>query len=272
MKNVTRIFLNSAPVRTRLPFGVNSPVVLKAISNAERRDKNNLKIERSCYMRFAKLSSEDPTKIVAETEFSYFGLTKKEYAPQNFIHQYQQMMEVVKFVIPASGMAEAKKIITAAVMTDVPTMVETKKLKTSNKSPNASLHNKMKTLLNTVADAFAEALTPYTGIDGHKLNLLVVTGPNGKFLDLPKEEVGFINSADSKTPLRIDGKYHIWYARRNEDEKADGDVMGEELNLEGDELDLGGSDELDLGGDNKKEEMVSEEVVLEADEDMLEGM
>lgn len=264
MKNITRVFLDSAPVRTRLKFGVNSPVVLKSVSNTKRRDKNNLKIDRSFYMRFAKLNKDDNTKIEAETEFSYFGLNKKEYAAQNFIHQYQQMMEIFKYTVPPAEQAKHKVDITAAVMTDVETMMNTKKAKSTNKVPSAALHAKMRILLETIADAMVAAISPYVGLNGAKLNLLVVTGPNGKFLDLPKEEVGFINLASSDTKLRIEGKYHVWYSRKDEDEKAAGDVLGESLDIESDELDLGG-EELDLGGEAELD-LVSES------NDELEGM
>jgi len=42
MKNLTQVFLNSAPSRFKLPFGVSNNVILKAVSNEVRRDKNNL--------------------------------------------------------------------------------------------------------------------------------------------------------------------------------------------------------------------------------------
>lgn len=248
MKNLTEIFLESAPVRTRLSFGVNTPVILSAVSNDERRGKDNLKIDRHCYMRFSRLDEEN--KIVAQTEFSYWGFSKKEYAPLNFVHQYTQLMEIIKYVVPEAKFLEAKGEFQSVLKNkeDFTLFVKVNKLAKTNKSPDGVTHEGMKSLQKKISDSFVVAISPYVGEEGNRVNLLVVTGPNGKFLDLPREDQGFINSAHSKPP-RIDNKYQRWYDARNDEEKASSDPVGASLDMEVDNLDLGGED-LDLPEDN----------------------
>ena len=76
MKNLTQVFLNSAPSRFKLPFGVSNNVILKAVSNEVRRDKNNLKINKNCYLTFSNIDPEDNNKVLAESTFSYFNIDK----------------------------------------------------------------------------------------------------------------------------------------------------------------------------------------------------
>lgn len=243
MKNLTNIFLNSAPSRIRLDFGVNGNVVLKAVTNEERRGKDNLKLDKSCFMRFAKLDPEDSAIVVAESEFSYFGLSKKEYATENFIHQYTQLSQIMRYVVPSEKYAETKQAFMQTLKDDAKLFITIKELRKKKKHPDATTMSAMKELQKKVSDAFVTLITPHAGLTGKRVNLLIVTGPNGKFLDLPREDVGFINADGAKTPLRVDAKYIRWYDKRNEKETAASDVLGEELEISMDSIDLGGDNQ-----------------------------
>lgn len=249
MKNLTDIFLASAPVRTRLSWGY-SKVVLKSISNVERRDKNNLKVDRFCYMRFANLD-EETGKSVAESEFSYFGVSKAEYAPRNIVRQYLQLNEIAKRVIPTEAIAEIKGRMNGVFKSYGAVIASAVTHKKNKSTPTASEHKLMKEFQVILSDTFADELTPYAGADGIKFHILAVTGYNGKFQELPQEDVGFTADADADVEkLLIPIDYKKWLAKKDIKETSDSDVLGEALDISTDSLDLGGDNlDLDLGED-----------------------
>jgi hypothetical protein len=76
MRNLTDVFLDSAPSRFKLGFGVTKNVMLKSVDNDVRRDKNGVKFNKNCYLTFAAIDAEDGNKITAQSTFSYFNIDK----------------------------------------------------------------------------------------------------------------------------------------------------------------------------------------------------
>jgi hypothetical protein len=70
--------------------------MLKSVDNDVRRDKNGVKFNKNCYLTFAAIDAEDGNKITAQSTFSY----TTAFATKNFIHQFNQLIEVAKAVIP----------------------------------------------------------------------------------------------------------------------------------------------------------------------------
>lgn len=239
MKNLTDIFLSSAPSRFRLPFGIIESAILKAASNEVRRDKNGQKVIKNCYITFAMIDPKENNKILAETTYSYFNIDKPVFAVQNFIHQVNQLVEIASAVVPQDFIND--------VMNNINTILNKDAKLFSNLSdgsvPSTSKTKKIGELQQRVVDAFIENISPYTGSDGDVVSLLAVTGTNGKFQELPREDKGFI-AKKGKRKLTLDSKYIMWFDKRNEAEKSTGDDIGsdeimdeEELLMDDDNLD-----------------------------------
>jgi hypothetical protein len=67
-------------------------------------------------------------------------------------------------------------------------------------------------------------LSPYTGENGDLVNMVVVTDPKGMFLDLPREDKGFITKAEGGRELHVDAKYARWYADKDKVETTAEDL------------------------------------------------
>jgi hypothetical protein len=85
----------------------------------------------------------------------------------------------------------------------------------AEKVPTAKETKAINELQIKVVDAFVDAITPYTGENGDLVNMVVVTDPKGMFLDLPREDKGFITKAEGGRELHVDAKYARWYADKD---------------------------------------------------------
>lgn len=225
MKNVTKIFLDTAPVDTRLPYGVSDNVELKFISNKERRNKDGIVINSLFNMTFIKYNEDG--KVIAESLFNYFVADNADYASSNLIHQVMQVFSISRAVVPSENIAEVLADMNKFLGSEdiLPTISLAGKLNSSGKTATKANVTAIVKTQRAVLEEFTKILTPFFGI-GERVSLLVVTGSNGKFLGLPREDTGFIRKSGKK--INVDKKYAIWYAKRNVKEKANADKIGSE--------------------------------------------
>jgi nitrous oxide reductase len=149
--------------------------MLKSVDNDVRRDKNGVKFNKNCYLTFAAIDAEDGNKITAQSTFSYFNIDKPAFATKNFIHQFNQLIEVAKAVIPKDNFNKAIGKIQKVLIDDVSLFKEIK----AEKVPTAKETKAINELQIKVVDAFVDAITPYTGENGDLVNMVVVTDPKG---------------------------------------------------------------------------------------------
>ena len=224
--NLTDIFLASAPSRHRIPFGLHDNVVLKAVSNEPRRDKNGVKIGKNCFMTFAILDVANENKILSEREFSMFDLDKPQFAKINMLDQLNRLVEVVRAVVPTEHLAEAIKSFNRALIADKAVYDELATIGKKQEVPG-SLLKKLVVTQKSLVDNFILTITPYLGTKGNLVQILLVTGKTGKFLDLPRETKNFISKMGGRK-LVLDAKYQRWYDDRNNAETAEGDDIGKD--------------------------------------------
>ena len=243
MKNLTNVFMESAPARFKLSFGVNDNVILKSISNEIKRDKNGVRINKICYMTFAKVDVDNDRKSLAETTFSYFVIDKATYAQKGLSHQILQLIEVAKAVAPADKVGEVISNINAVLVKDASVF---EKVAKAVSAPDPKLTKEITRVQTALSEAFAEAIEPYLNENSELVQLLVVTGSNGQFLDLPREDKGFIAKMTDSRKLTIDSKYVRWYAEKDK-KKTDvaDDIGGDEII---DETEVLIEDDQDLDG------------------------
>lgn len=242
MKNLTDVFLDSAPSRFKLSFGIVKNVVLKSVSNEVRRNKNGVKIDKNCYMNFAQLDPEQNNKIVAESQFSYFNIDKPEYAIDNFTHQYNQLVEILKTTVPLDNLTTALRTFAVVLKSHSDLFVKIKKV---SGKPNAKLTKEISLAQENIVAGFIDAVGDYVGTDGVLVSILVVTGPNGKFFDLPREDKGFITRQDGGRKLTLDVKYKRWFAERAKAEKAKSEDIGGETIIDEDSIIIDDDQEMD---------------------------
>lgn len=243
MKNLTNVFMESAPARFKLSFGINEDVVLKSISNEPRRDRNGVLINKSCYMTFAKIDLENDRKSLAETTFSYFKIDKPAYAQKGLSHQVLQLMEIAKAIVPADKVGEVIGNINAVLAADAEVF---QKVAGSKSAPDPKLTKEITRIQGALSEAFETAITPYLNENSELVSLLVVTGPNGQFLDLPREDKGFISKKEGGRPLTIDSKYVRWHAEKDKKKTAEADNIGDDEIIAEDEVLI--EDDQDLDG------------------------
>lgn len=242
MTNLTNILLDSVLTRVRLPFGVNEGVVLYSINNAEKRSRTNVRINKGCYMTFGKV---EEGKIVAASEFSYWHISEKDRAAKDFIHQYTQLSGIMEAVIPKDKLAAAKSKLNGVFKSKADIFLAIAAVKRGEIKESELDLKAVVGLQQTLFDTAADILVEYTGVDGQQASLAVVTGFSGKFDDLPQEDTGFIFSTESAKKPLIDGKYILWRAKKDVKETAASDLVGAELDIDMETLELGGGDELE---------------------------
>jgi len=241
MRNLTQVFLDSAPSRFKLAFGINKNVILKSASNDIKRDKNGVKINKNCYLTFMSVDVEENNKSIAESTFSYFNIDKPQYATKNFIHQFNQLIEVAKAIVPADGLSSVVQQLQKVLSDDVALFMEIKKSPT----PTAKLTKKIGELQNKVVDTFVKAMEPFTGEGSDLVNLIVVTGPKGQFFDLPREDKGFISKVEGGRKLAVDAKYVRWFEEKDKVQKDTAEDIGDEEIIDEDEIMVDDEQELD---------------------------
>lgn len=233
MMNLTEVFLNSAPSRIKISFGVNKNVMLKSADNTVRRDKNGVRINKNCYLTFAVVDVEDENRVTAQSTYSYFNIDKPNYAFKGFVHQFNHLIEIATAVVPKSKLGAVLTPLNNALKADIELFKEISK---SDGVPSAKKTKEVAALQTKVVDLFIEAITPYTGDKGDLVNLAIITDPKGTFYDLPREDKGFISKVDGGRVLSIDAKYLRWYAEKDKAETAEGEDIGSEEIIEEEEI------------------------------------
>jgi hypothetical protein len=241
MRNLTEIFLASAPSRFKLPFGVNKGVVLVSLDNEIRRDKNGVKIAKNCFMTFASTDKEDGNRVTAQTTFNYFNIDKPAYATKSFIHQFTHIIEIAAAVVPKDKIGGVMQKLQGTLQEDAELFAAISKEPT----PTAKMTKEIAELQTKVVNTFIEAVGPFTGENGDPVNLVVITDAKGAFFDLPREDKGFITKADSGKELHVDAKYARWYAEKDKVEKDKAEDIGAEDIIDEESIIMEDKDELD---------------------------
>lgn len=223
MKNLTRVFVDTAPTRERLKFGQNDNVVLRSVTNDERRNKDGLKIKKLCYMRFSAIDV-DTKKVLAEYVFDHFVADKKEFAVINILHMYNQLKFIMSAVVPKDESAEVKDSFDL-VLDDKYMGVIEKGLTSKKDNLSSDEMTLLLSLQREIAESFETLISPYTGVSGELVKLLVVTDKTGGFLELPKEENNTIAKMSRKRDLTISPFYKKRF--RNKDRKDSAVVSGD---------------------------------------------
>ncbi|MCK5788686.1 MAG: hypothetical protein KAH32_06795 [Chlamydiia bacterium] len=218
--NITKIFLSTSPVREKLKFGINENVVLRSVSNETRRTKDGVKSTRFCFTKFSEVDVET-RKIVAEYEFSHNKSTNPDWALKNTMHLYNQIQFIVKAVVPK----EKKKAVLASISKAVnDTSYETtmNKLIKSPATMGDKDFNKLFEYSMGISKAFEAEIAPYVGVNSELLKLLVVTGQDIKYLELPREENNTVFKMTDKKELEVPS-YYIKKSRGKKGAKESGD-------------------------------------------------
>jgi len=213
--NLTNIFLDSAPSRYRLNFGVSENVMLRKISNDIKRDKTGAKINKSCYMTFVQVDPKKNNEAIAESTFSYFNITidKASFAVNNFTHQVNQLIQIILAVVPEDKVKEVIGAINKVAVDNKDVFSEVARVDEAD----AKLTKKLIAVQEALNDAFKTAMDPFTGENGDLVDLVAVTNNKGAFQELPREDKGFITKHGVKK-LTVDHKYLRWV--RNKDTKS----------------------------------------------------
>ena len=243
MKNLTNVFMESAPARFNLGFGVNDNVILKSVSNEKRRDRNGVIINKVCYMTFAQVDVDNDRKSLAESTFSFFVIDKPAYAQTGLSHQVLQLIEIAKAVAPPAKVREVIGHINAVLVKDAEIF---QKVVGAKSAPDPKLTKEITRIQGALSEAFADAIEPYLNENSELVQLLVVTGANGQFLDLPREDKGFISPMEGGRKLTIDSKYVRWFAEKDTKKKAAADDIGDDEII--DETEVLIEDDQDLDG------------------------
>ena len=228
----TRIFLDSAPIKTRLDFGVNHRVRLKSIDNLERKNKDGIKMARNCNMVFAKYD-EDKEKQIAESSFDYFNTSaeRPEYAIENIIQQITQLETISFAVIPAEEMSEEEiSDYYNELLVEFEALFDVKK-------PNKKQIAKLLELQLSLGTAAETLLTKYTKEHGDWVDILIVTNRDGDYEQLPRESSGFIDKEENNRKFTIPMKYMNFKANINKKKKGAADDIGDDIALEDESLD-----------------------------------
>lgn len=92
---LVRKFVNEAPIKVNLEFGVNSDIVLRAVS-IEPRMHQGTQIRRNTFMTFTQVNPVT-RKAMKEHEYSFFNLNhESEYVNQNMIGKLTKLVSIVK--------------------------------------------------------------------------------------------------------------------------------------------------------------------------------
>jgi len=233
--NFTQVFVDSLPVSVRLPFGIVNNIRITDINNEVHLDKQNMPYERNTWIT---VSQYDVTgeKVIAETEFNYFNMTKEKYAKGNFVDQMVQLSEFVKFVAP---MDKSDELLTEyeTFINNLPEMAKVmdKRIKATDlKWVNAAMLK--------ISNKVIEILTPHFG-KGELLKIIIACSNSGEHLNLPRESKGFLQYMDGPA-LVLPNKYVSWRKNKDKPKIAEPDLLDDETVVESSDI-LQANDDVD---------------------------
>jgi len=219
MKNITKIFLNTAPVSKRLTFGVNKNVILKDINNDEKRNKAGLVMDILATLVFAQKDPETD-KIIAETAIPLFAPGNRDYVGKKFIHDILQFFSIVNEVVSdKDALKEVKDKMNAVLGSEdnLEYVTLASKLNASGKKASEKEFKEIVKVQKNVFGEFVKILKDHTGANSDTFGLLMVTNYKGEFLGLPKEDTGFIHKNPDK--IKVAAKYLRWKNNKNSAKK-----------------------------------------------------
>jgi len=237
--NLTRVFLSSLPVDTRLSFGVSKNVKLTNIFNGEKTDRKGQIIKKNRFVTFAQYDKDD--KVIADSTFSYFNFERPSFAKENFTHQLIQLTEIVTFCAPEDKSDEFVEQIGEYVNENIDDY---------DKIFNGTIDTEDIPHLTDTMSSFVDFIIELLGgnyADGEKVQLMLgCDKKTGKFVDLPKEDSGFIAENDAKA-LKTPVKYIKWRAKKDIPQTDSPDLVEDEAMVM-DSTDVLAADEVDLDG------------------------
>jgi hypothetical protein len=190
--NLVREFVNAAPVKVDLEFGINSDVVLRAVSIEPRMHQGTL-IKRNTFMTFTQVNPVT-RKAIKEHEYSFFNLNHdSQYVNQNMLTKLTKLVSIVKAlgldVDKAESVFEAH-LVASGVADDLEGQVLTLK--------GASLIDQ------ALSTAFYEVVKGHIGLDTCPLVHFKTTVDRKGYLEIPLYGE-FIQSAEDgkKTTLSV---------------------------------------------------------------------
>jgi len=190
-KSLIYTILDNLPIRTQLPFGVNSNVRLTKVSDVVKK-RDGQAIERNSHVTFTKFNKEG--KGIAQTEFSYWNLKHDgKFSLRNLITQVSNLSAIADAVLGEAGLYDP---FADAGFEDYEELQE--KLGTKKGA---------KKIQELVESTFCELMTKTVIKNSPVLNLKVVTTWDGQYTQLP-EEGAFIEEAeeDEESGLTVSAK------------------------------------------------------------------
>lgn len=170
--SIVRKFVNAAPIKVDLEFGINSNVVLRAVS-IDPRMHQGTQIKRNTFMTFTQVNPIT-RKAIKEHEYSFFNLNHdSEYVNQNMLTKLTKMVSIIKALgldPIAAELVFEKSLMKHGVSEDLENQVLTLK--------GAALIDQ------ALSRAFYEVIQDHVGLDGNLVHFKTTVDKKG-YLEIP---------------------------------------------------------------------------------------
>lgn len=189
MSTLLRQFIEAAPIKVDLDFGINENIVLRSLSIEPRLHQGTL-VKRNTFMTFTQV---DPVtrKAVKEHEYSFFNLNhESEYVVQNMNTKLTKLVSIVKALGLDPKQAEEvveKAFIAQGVTSDIDSLVLTLK--------GAAMIDA------ALSQGFYEVLKDSLGLSGPLMTFKTTVDRKG-YLEIPLYGE-FIEAAVSGIPTKL---------------------------------------------------------------------
>jgi len=274
------VYVKSRPVKYKLNFGINAPVIFSGLNTADRLTRDGSKSKMTGFIKFSKV--DDENEIIAASEFSFFKLdaTDLERTEKNFDSQFTKYMDIADVLYHDDDLDAAITSATIEVFgkdggdiddaADALFAFNSKTLKKKAKKSKKDLTKMAIDLQNNLVAMFDKVLNKKAGIENSpKFHLLVVIDAKG-YKKLPYDG-HFISLEDD---LAIDPYYNNIkeeYDKPKTPDDIEGD-LDDMNNIDGDtdSLDEAAGDLNDLVENDETSEE-EESTVEDSDEPSFEG-
>lgn len=170
-KTILRQVLDMRSVRVYLNFGINENVTFHKIDPKVRIGNDGQPTSKHCTMTFSVV--EDGS-VKASSNFDFFNLDHtSDYVVSNFSDEFSTMTSILLLYLTAEEVDEKFKELETMFSTLEELEAELKTKKGAAK------------LQDVLATCFANAITPFIGLDSPKLRIKTVTDKTGKYLQMP---------------------------------------------------------------------------------------
>jgi hypothetical protein len=170
---ILRQILETRSVRVYLNFGINEDIRFHKIDPRIKMGNDGQPSSKHCTMTFSKVDENGNVK--ASSNFDFFNLdpTKGDYVVSNFSDEFSTMTSILLLYLTAEEVDEKFKALEEQFSS-------LEELEKELKTKKGALK-----LQDLLADCFAEAVTPFIGIDSAPLRVKVITDKTGKYLQMP---------------------------------------------------------------------------------------